>query len=464
MVLVLAAAPARAGQEAEFVLGSGNGIATTVKAGPQTGGLTVAVTFGQALADFQGRVARASSRAIDFGVIELALTAPGCFGGPASFQKENFPQPLDADSRDPASNEGKTEVENGSEPGEPVFATLGRKHVKAVPTPESRAETATAAFGVAGVLEVGPVRSEVISRVVDDTAREVLGTVDVAYVELLGGMIRMTDLHWEALHRTGKDPESTGTFSFATLAIGGVPVPVPSGAAEAALLLAPVNAILLGTGLSLEAPVLDTQSGAANLTPLTVRLASSPLGQAVVAPAVTAGQDVREAFFNLYYDLFECGGPLGEVQYLGSVGRGAVLPSDIALSALTGTGGFVIELGGVRALTEGQTFEDPFAVDGGAGPSLDVGGVIDALPSADVLGASFGTGTESADVGAPAGAAADDGDGQAALAGDVGRLMPGSRGGAALAIGLIGLVVVMSVAAADYFHMRRGRRVIPEID
>ena len=467
-VLALVASPAAAqdGSRGDdgFVLGSGNGIATTVKLGPQTGGLTVAVTLGQALADYQGRVARASSRAIDFGVIELALTAPGCFGAPPSFQKEDFPQPLDADSRDEASNAGKIEQEGGSEPGSPLLATVGRKYVQAVPTPESRALTTTAAFGIEGLIEVGAGVSEVVSRIVDEEAREVYGSVDVASVELLGGAIRMGGLHWQATHRTGKDPETTGIFSIATLTVNGTPVPVPAGAEAAAIPIATVNAVLAGTGLSLVPPALDTTADAAHITPLTIRMTDSQLGRAVVAPVVTAGQSGREAFFDLYYELFECGGTLGDVQYLGSVGRGAVLPSDIALSALTGTGGFVLELGGVRAVTEGQTFDDPFAVRGGAlGQSLDVGGGVG--DDVGVLGAGFTGGDESS--GGVAGApltVPSGGSGSGATLAGLDRAVPGTKGGAALTIGLIALVIVTCVAVADYLHMQRARRVIPEIE
>jgi hypothetical protein len=458
--LLLTLAPARAA-DGDFVLGSGNGIATTVKIGPQTGGLTIAVTFGQALADFQERLGRASSRAIDFGIIETALVAPGCFGAPSSFKQSDFPQPLDADSRDAASNTGKVEQEGGSEPGSPLFGTIGRKEVKALPTPWSRAVTDTAAFGITGLIQVGAGHAEVVSRIVDDIAREVVGTVDVASLDLFGGMVRMSGLHWEALHRTGKDPASTGTFSLSTLSLGGVPIPVPSGATELAQLLAPINAILLGTGLSIDPPVLNTANSASALSPLRVRLDHSPLGQAVVAPAVTAAQPLRQALIDVYNEQMACEAPIGS-QEIGKVGRAVVLPTDIALSAFTGTGGFVIELGGVRATTEGQVFEDPFADRGGDSPSPDLGGAVETPPT-DVLGATFDAGPDVSAVGVPAAGAPSSGDEQVALARDLGSL-PGHKGGAGLAIGLIGLVVVVCIAAADYFHMRRGKRVIPEID
>ena len=97
--------------------------------------------------------------------------------------------------------------------------------------------TTISAFGIQGVLEVGAGRAEVVSRIVDDAAREVIGTVDVSRLDLLGGTIQLSGLHWEALHRSGTDAAATGSFSVKTLTIGGVPVPVPSGAGELATVL-----------------------------------------------------------------------------------------------------------------------------------------------------------------------------------------------------------------------------------
>jgi hypothetical protein len=454
-------APARA--DDEFVLGSGNGIATAVKAGPQTGGLTVAVTFGLALADFQGRVGRASASAIDFGILETALTAPGCNGAPSSFKQSDFPQPLDADSRDPESVQGKTAQTAGSSDA-PLFGTIGRSDVKATPVPESSALTTVAAFGLQGVLSVGAAQARVVSRIVDDAAREVIGTVDVSSLELAGGAIKLEGLHWEAVHRSGKDPAAAGSFTVGNMTVNGTKMPLPVGGTEAATLLAPINALLLGTGLSIDPPVLDVTKDAAALSPLRLRIDHSPLGQAAVAPLVTAAQPVREPLLDFYSGQVSCDSPVGSQEIPGKVGRGVVLPSDIALSALTGTGGFVIELGGVRATTEGETFVNPFeggtAAGGLGGTDLDLG------PSVD-SGGSLGTGTFDAGSGS---VAASPGTtrgrtGAAVLAGrSLADTIPGAKGGAAATVGILALLALVALAVADFLRMQRGQRIIPEVE
>jgi hypothetical protein len=453
-----ALAPARADS---FVQGSGNGIATGVRIGPQTGGLTIAVTFGQALADFQGSVGRASARAIDFGILETALTAPGCGGVASTFKQSDFPQPLDADSRDPESNKGKWAQEGGSDPSGPLFGTIGHEEVQADPTPRGQATTTIAAFSIPGLISMGAGKASVVSQIVGGATREVVATVDVSGLDLGGGAVKITGLHWEAIHRSGKDEKATGEFTVSSLAIGGAKVPVPGGGAELATVLGPINDALLGTGLSLDPPVLDTRGGAASLTPLRLRLDHSPLGQAAIAPLVTAAQPIREPLIDFYSAQVSCESPIGSQDVPGKVGRAVVLPTDIAVSAFTGTGGFVIELGGARATTEGQVFANPF--EGGL-PSPSVEGL--------TIGASepgdFGTtDTGFTDVGAvtPPPLATQGPGQQAVLAGrSLPDSIPGSKGGTAATVGLLGIVAVIGVALADYLRMQRGRRIIPEVE
>ncbi|MDQ1373817.1 MAG: hypothetical protein QOJ09_1155, partial [Actinomycetota bacterium] len=211
-------------------------------------------------------------------------------------------------------------------------------------------------------------------------------------------------------------------------------------------------------------PVLDTSKGAADLSPMRLRIDHSPLGQALVAPLVTAAQPVRQPALDAYSQAFDCDAPIGSQEVPGKVGRGAVLPSDIALSALTGTGGFVIELGGVRATTEGQTFANPF--EGGAlspglgGSDLGLSSPVDtagAFSSGDL--GSGTTGATTAGTNVPSGSSA------AVLAGrSLADTVPGGTGGAAATVGVLAVLGILGVAIADYLRMQRGQRVIPEVD
>ncbi|HZQ84268.1 MAG TPA: hypothetical protein VFA83_05500, partial [Acidimicrobiales bacterium] len=201
--------------------------------------------------------------------------------------------------------------------------------------------------------------------------------------------------------------------------------------------------------------------GVVTVQPLRLRIDHSPLGQAVVAPAVTAAQPVRQPILDLYNQTVGCDAPVGQVQGVGQVGRGAVLPSDIALSALTGTGGFVVELGGGSATTEGTSYTNPFDA---AGPPPDLGGVAPvadaSTPTGDVLGTSITGAVDGGATTPPAETSLTPG--PAATLASIPASVPGSRGGTAVVMGLLGLLAVAGVALADYLRIRRGDRVIPE--
>ena len=459
LAMALGSLPARA--DSSFVQGSGSAIGTAIRVGPQTGGLTIAVTFGQSLADFQGTVGRASARAIDLGILATALTAPGCNGAPATFKSSDFPQPLNVDSREANADKGKTSQQSGAPDNSPILVSAGHQQVDANSSPHSHAVTTTAAFGVPGVFEVGAGRTEVSTRIIDNATREAVTSADFSSISLGGGAVVLDGLHWEAVQRTGKNATSEGHSSVAKIVLGGAALPITLGGGELSTVLAPVNAILLGTGLSLDPPVFVNKAGVVTVQPLRLRIDHSPLGQAVVAPAVTAAQPVRQPILDLYNQTVGCDAPVGQVQGVGQVARGAVLPSDIALSALTGTGGFVVELGGGAVTTEGTTYTNPFDA---TGPPPDLGAVApvdqSSTPSGDVLGTTFTGGVEGATSTPPAETSLTPG--PAATLASQPATIPGSRGGTAVVMGLLGLLAVAGVALADYLRIRRGDRVIPE--
>ena len=464
LVAALGWLPAHASADAPeagaFVPGSGSAIGTAIRVGPQTGGLTIAITFGLSLADFQGEVARASARAVDLGVLQTALTAPGCNGAAPTFKPSDFPQPLDADSREPDAAKGKTAQQNGTPDNSPIMVSAGRQQVDADKTPHSHAVTTTAAFGIPGVFEVGSGRTEVSSRIIDDATREAVTTADFSSISLAGGMVQLKGLHWEAVQRSGKNPAAEGHASVAAVAVGGTALPIPVGGGELSTVLAPVNALLLGTGISLDPPVFTNKQDVVTVQPLRLRIDHSPLGQAAVAPLVTAAQPVRQPIIDAYNQVVDCNAPVGQVQGVGAIGRAVVLPTDIALSAFTGTGGFVVELGGGTVTTEGNTYANPFDQ---LTPGIDTAlPTPDVQPSTgDVLGTSITGGLSGADATAPAPTAELTPGGPATLASSP-ATVPGSRGGTAVVMGLLGLLAVGGVALADYLRIRRGDRIIPD--
>jgi hypothetical protein len=174
----------------------------------------------------------------------------------------------------------------------------------------------------------------------------------------------------------------------------------------------------------------------------------------------------------------------------------AVTVADVAAGILTGSGGISFDFGGVTATTEGEAYDNPLAggfddggdagdggfgsdevpglhdLGGGSAPSLS-GPAVDsgAVGSAADFGVSAG-----ADLGGPSGAASGPGSGAAigpgpsgeeaafgdpaGLFGPTSRHVAGRKGGPALAVAALALLIVAALAAADAFHLRRASRSI----
>jgi hypothetical protein len=258
---------------------------------------------------------------------------------------------------------------------------------------------------------------------------------------------------------------------------------VPGGSAPALPdPLAALNTALAPTGLVLVAPRFDGSGDVARVSPMSLRITDSALGRVVLAPIVTSLQPLRDPVV---------GGLLAMSCDFGT----AVTVADVATGVLTGTGGIAFDFGGVTATTEGEAYDNPFAGgigdgadpgDGGfggdevpglpevpapstafSGPTADTSLPADAggnlgfggdggYPSAS--GSALGAGSGPAAASNPAGdevAYADPG-----FLGSASRHEPGRKGGRALAVAALAMLIVAALAAADAFHLRRASRSI----
>jgi hypothetical protein len=257
--------------------------------------------------------------------------------------------------------------------------------------------------------------------------------------------------------------------------------------------LVALNTALAPTGISIVTPHLETVGGVARVTPMSIRFADSALGRAVLAPVVTSLQPVRDPVVN---------GLLAMSCDFGT----AVTVADVATSILTGSGGITFDFGGVNATTEGEAYDNPFA--GGTGDGSDLGdgsgfGGNDEVPGLPDVGSEpagdrsglsgppgdTGTGPSTGiDAGTPAGFGGTDGSGlgvpsssgagagtgshaapsgeevafadPAGVFGAASRHVPGHKGGRALAVAALAILLVAALAAADAFHLRRASRSI----
>jgi hypothetical protein len=199
-----------------------------------------------------------------------------------------------------------------------------------------------------------------------------------------------------------------------------------------------VNEALKPVGLRLDAPVAGVDGNVASVSPLGIHLQASEPGRVVGAPVVGAIQPVREPVTS------------GIIEASPEAG-GLVTIGDIIIGALTGRGGIDLHLGGGSAYTESERFTSPFGAfelgAGGVGPvSLDGDTSTGFAPNGSGASSELGR----------SGAA--DKAGKIELVGA--RRLPGTAGGAAAVVGLLGLLAVLSMAGADWWRLRHEPRRI----
>jgi hypothetical protein len=194
------------------------------------------------------------------------------------------------------------------------------------------------------------------------------------------------------------------------------------------------------------------------MSPLTIGIDNSKLGGSLINPVLNALQPITN--------------PLRKALTDATCKTGAVLSAlDLLTSALDGTGGLDINLGGVSAESDGKTYSNPFgqpppattpptstgprggspAAPGGGSP----GGVSPAkLPPSSVGPADGGGGTSPVVANTVASS-------RCSTTSSAGR--PSCSSGAALVVGLIALGTVGAIGTADFLAMRRRRR-LPQVE
>jgi hypothetical protein len=469
----LGAPAGTAGAGGEFVSGSGKARASIFEVVPRTGGLTIPVTFGRSVATFQGSEAKAASTAMGppkGGPPKppgaAAQPVADCGGGGGASTSNPFASNVEVSSSDKPPYASASFMASPS--NSPVQGAMQTQEVEAGRQPSGRAVTTGGHIAVpGGLLEGTRSRAEATTGVVDGNARLSHAVVTLDRLSLAGGAVVLHGMRWEATQRTGEGGAvevADASFAFGGASVGGAPM--PGGGGGGADALAGLNQALAPTGLALVAPTVERENGVARVGPLSVRMADSPLGRQALGPLLGNLQPVRD--------------PLAEGLLQIDCRFGGVLTvADVALGILSGSGGVSFDLGGVLATSEGTRFDNPLAgpIDDEVGPP-DGDVVLPPSTAAEValpdsgplppedLAAGLPGGLPAYSAPAPVppedllAAPARPGAAPATLGPAASRL-PGRKGGAALAVGIVGLLAVIALAVADAVHIRRASRSIP---
>lgn len=421
-------------ESGEIRNGTAKAIATVGLVGPGVGNLALAMTTGTAVTQVTNSLAQATSQAADLGLIGSSLTAETC-RGTQNVEPEDLPQPLSVDNRD--GDAQATAAEGGGDGG----PALGHKAAAATDEPPAaRARTTGVRMELPGIGEIGGGEAEASTRVLPGAGREAVATVRAAV--RLAGAVELSGMRWRAHHRTGTDPLAEGAFTVEEAVVGGAPVPT----GDTAALEDAVNAALEPLGLTVRFPTVERVTAPndfVRVTPLLVELRDSPAGKAVLGPVLDATRDQRGQAFD---DLVAVACDLASLLLVG----------DVAVSVVGGTGFLTLGIGGVEASSGDLAVGNPFGVAPPLAPTAAplAGGApgVAPTPGAPVPGTP----------GAVPGAAPTPATRPARATGPVEEVCEslhpnGTRcsEGAAVVVGLLGLLATVGVAGADVVRQRR---------
>lgn len=434
---------------ASFVSGTAVATSQAFQIDPRDAGLAATITFGRSVAQYRNELAQASSQALDLGLIGNSLTVQ-CSSLPPPLTAGQLPKPITAESDQ---GESEDDQNSGGVANEFFTTVVGNEHVSATPAPneDAYANYDSGLVDIPGTIALHGLSSSSHAHLYPGHAREADSTADVTALDL-GGVVQLGGLHWATSVRTGTEAASSSTFTVSTVSIGGTKLPTASADSVAAAFNA-VNKALATSGLHVTIPELSHADGVLAMTPLSIGIDHSALGKMVLVPIL-----------NLVHTVFD---PVATAVNKVACSFGSLYGAvNLIIAGLDGVGQFDLDIGGTTAMTNDATYADPFGNPGT--PSTIVPPAVSATSSAPPpTGGGIGAGGGGGAVpplpsasGAPAPVPVPQ---VADVASSCSTTSPAGRPacgrGAGLAVGLIALAALGGIAGADFFVVRRRRRL-----
>ena len=440
VLLTALTTPWAAGSTDEFIAGSGNSYAQVMRVGPTAGRLSLAPVLGVTLADYTDTVARAESESADLAAIGVA--------SPCADAK--VPR-LRVTSDDPGAAQGKETIFAGQKQSG-LGGGVGDLTASATKAPMAVAGFKMSSFDIPGVIGMGGGESTSTSGIVTRNRQKVRrGTADVTINTFSLGLVTLKGMHWSSVQETDAKQHRTitGSFTIGGASIAGIPLPVANGNLNT--VLGPINAALAPTGFGIVPPAFDKTGGIADVSPLSIQIVDSQLGRQFLAPVLAGVEPIREPLSQQLIPILEQpaqivgGNPNDCSQTTVPDLTVGVLVADLSVGIAAGSSQLHVDLGGTDAYTEGQRFTNPFDFNVPPPPASAP------IPPKTI----FTPGT----AGTPAipGVAGSTADTTQLASGEIpqsDKTIPGGKGGLAIAVGLIGLIIAVVLAGADWYWMR----------
>ncbi len=429
-LLTLPAIPATSAAE-PFEPGSVQSRGRSLRFGGFIGGTEYSLNLGGAFARAQGSQGNAQAQAIDLGLFGLILSQPTGCGGSPPLPREQQPAPLRVSSvggdHSATNRVADTQLVRG-----------GTETVAATTKPSANARTRIGQLDLAPLISFDGI--DALADALIDAPKELRdsgATVDVGSISLAEGLVLLEGLRWNVDQKSGSESSIAGAFTIGKIEIAGIALPTetPADVAEA---FTSLNNAIGPLGLRLQPPALvKLKDGTSEVSPLVINVGGNDDANVVIGPLLDALQPLRDQIYAILTGGGDC--PLNPEQL-----NGLLLVVDALLAAITGSGGFRIEVGGARTLHDTRVFSSSLGdippVVGLPGlpglPSSVVGGA-PPLPGEDALsqpGAAGRTSTRCATT-HPSGS-------------------PGCSKGSAVLAGFIGLLAALALLGAEMYRSR----------
>lgn len=322
-LMAMAAAGATVGSAPASAVGEvvANGTARVTAVAPISGGLSLEVGLGSAIADLKGATPRAESATLKPGIVGLLAgsTVP-------------LPGPSKADLR------GERSVDRASvaPPLDLGAVRLAATRERASVTGEdvgfgASARTDLTDLVVAGAVELSGGTAEASATTKEATGRSALGRITIAIAGTT--LVDLHDVEWRVRSKLGEDPHAT--FSIGSAEIQGDRRAIDSPA-ELAAALEPLNPLLRVGGIGIKVPQVDKVAGGAALSPLVIESVNAEVLRGTVGAAYPQ-------IAPLYNEVAT------QLQGQAAEAGLALLVANVGLSIATGNGGVRVALGGATA-------------------------------------------------------------------------------------------------------------------
>jgi hypothetical protein len=467
------------GQQAHAAVspGTGNAYAQSLQVTPHEGSLAVGAVFGEALAGHTADFARAQSQGVDLGAIGTSLKGYNCGAAPSSTQESLVPNPLQTESGNPGAAQGESQGPSQSDYGANEF-------VKATTVPYGEADTTYAGplAGPTNSFSVSGMASKSWSGLVDGV-REAGATSDIGSISLVGGLVQLKGLHWEAVYPSDSSVKPSGSFSLGSATVAGHSLP----AADISAVASAANQVLSNLGLEILMPKVHVTQGILYVDPLQIEVVPNQNRDKVTSTVLNGVQPTYYQIANGLENGFSSDSApynsLGtfEASSAGQQIAAALCQSDtpitvldITLAAFGAGGYFNTALGGVNA-TSANLAANPFgslsALGLGSltlsGSSQYISGSAGTSGTPGSSGLSSGTGTAGTPALSSGGSGATGGNSSSSqnTSGSTQSVSPAASvgyaaGGPLLAAGLAGLGLLAVLAELDRRMMRRAQHTV----